>query len=250
MQRLALSLVVPALLGLGCTAPSASDSESSAIIGGTTDKKDPAIIALFAQVPGSSEGSLCTAELIAPTVLLTAAHCVLPSEVGKGAEFIAITSYDFNTATSSETVAVKETHYDSSFDINSPENGYDVGIAILEKPLSITPLAYNQKALAQSVVGENVRLVGYGNSNGAKGTGSGIKRTTTAAIDSLSTRLIEIGSTKHETCNGDSGGPALMTIDGVETIIGTTSYGDSECTGGGYDTRVDKYAAFIGQYAK
>ena len=50
------------------------------------------------------------------------------------------------------------------------------------------------------------------------------------------------------TCNGDSGGPALMKIDGVETIVGVTSYGNADCSDGGFDARVDSDLAFIDTY--
>jgi hypothetical protein len=61
-------------------------------------------------------------------------------------------------------------------------------------------------------------------------------------------RLVAIGDSKRDTCQGDSGGPALALIDGVETIIGITSFGDVGCHNGGYDTRTDRYLAFIDRY--
>ena len=60
--------------------------------------------------------------------------------------------------------------------------------------------------------------------------------------------LIGVGDSRHGTCNGDSGGPAFMRIDGVETIVGVTSYGNADCSDGGFDARVDSDLAFIDTY--
>lgn len=43
------------------------------------------------------------------------------------------------------------------------------------------------------------------------------------------------------TCNGDSGGPAFVTIDGTEYVAGVTSYGDSACAKVGVHTAVQDY---------
>src|SRR5215470_4678966 len=82
-------LMISSAYVAGCGDPrSASEAQTeAAIIGGTTDTGDPSVVALFAHQPGAQNGALCTASVIAPTVLLTAAHCVDPAEVGQGAVF-------------------------------------------------------------------------------------------------------------------------------------------------------------------
>jgi hypothetical protein len=49
------------------------------------------------------------------------------------------------------------------------------------------------------------------------------------------------------TCDGDSGGPALVPRSHVERLAGATSYGDANCTIDGVDARTDapQIAAFI-----
>jgi secreted trypsin-like serine protease len=69
-------------------------------------------------------------------------------------------------------------------------------------------------------------------------------------VDAITSLFVQIGSSSRQTCHGDSGGPALQTIGGVETIVGVTSFGSDRsannvCFGGGFDTRVDDYAPFI-----
>src|SRR5262249_24760765 len=52
-----------------------------------------------------------------------------------------------------------------------------------------------------------------------------------------------------QTCNGDSGGPAFATIDGVEYQIGTTRSGDPGCSMFGRDMRVDPFVeSFIAPF--
>src|SRR5258706_8761507 len=143
---------------------------TSEIIGGTTDTGDPSVVLLFAQAAGSQYGSLCTASVIAPRVVLTAAHCVAPSEVGAGATFSVFLGNDFNG--SGQWLDVSETHYDTAFSANNLGGGHDVGIAILKNAVALTPLAYN-RTTPSALVGQAVRLVGYGVNNGSAQTGAG-----------------------------------------------------------------------------
>ena len=64
------------VLLVGCSGSidgSPSGETDAPIIGGVTDTADPAVVLLYA-----NSGSICTATVISPTVLLTAAHCVSP----------------------------------------------------------------------------------------------------------------------------------------------------------------------------
>ena len=223
------------------------------IIGGTADTGDSAVVLLYMTVPGQSGGSLCTGEVISPHVVLTAAHCT-------GGEDPTVTNAvwrvylgpDFSKATAADMLAVKEAHYDPKFDINNLPAGNDVGVAILQNalPSTIVPLPLNHAAMDVTSDGKPIRLVGYGLDNATAQSGAGVKRTTMTTLSDITTLLLHFADTTHETCNGDSGGPALMTLNGVETIVGLTSYGDVNCNMGGWDTRVDAMAAWIDGYVQ
>src|SRR5438874_9576218 len=142
------------VLLVACTAVPPIASSSASIIGGTVDNADPSVVLLFAQVPGAQGGSLCTAEVISPHVVVTAAHCVSPAEVGAGAQFTVYVGTDFNNATTADLLAVSETHFDAAFDTNNLEGGHDIGVAILAKPAPVTPLPINRTPLDATFVGK------------------------------------------------------------------------------------------------
>jgi secreted trypsin-like serine protease len=240
----------------GCVAPTdeTSAADDSEIIGGVNDTGDNAVFALFASQPGARNGSLCTATLIAPKVLLHAAHCVDPREIGSGNVFVAIQGSSLSDRNQKRFQIVK-TAFDTKFNPNRLQDGHDVGVSFLAAaPPNTTPIAFNKVAMSQALVGKPVRLVGFGvNVQGSNPSGAGVKRQVTTVLDSIDParngQLLQIGKFDKQTCNGDSGGPAFMKLDpksNVETIVGVTSFGAAGCVGnGGFDTRVDTQLAFI-----
>jgi V8-like Glu-specific endopeptidase len=242
ITRLTLAL----LLGsAGCTGGLSQATGSAPIIGGATDTLDPGVVLLFAQVPGSPGGALCTGEVISPHVILTAAHCVSPGEVGANAVFRVFTGSDFNLASALDLLPVRETHFNPLFDAANPQNGNDVGVAILANPISVSPLKINRAPITNAMVGQPVRFVGYGLDNAPAQSGSGLKRQTSTTLSDFTNLLLHFSDGTHETCNGDSGGPAFMNINGSDVIVGLTSFGDANCNQGGFDTRVDAMLSFI-----
>ncbi|WP_267898759.1 trypsin-like serine protease [Sorangium cellulosum] len=132
-----------------------------------------------------------------------------------------------------------------AFNQSRPGDGHDIAVAILEEPVSIAPLPYNRTPMTGAMVGDPVRLIGFGLD---EEWSSGVKRHVTTTVNTVTPLLAGFGDATHHTCTGDSGGPALMDVDGVPTIVGVTSYGGSvagnPCTDG-WHTRVDLYLDFI-----
>ena len=233
-----------------CGAPDLAQDAAevdSPIIGGTTDNGDPSVVAIFAHAPTSNSGSLCTGTVISSRAVLTAAHCVDPRLVGSGNVFDVYTGTVFGS--SSTRLAVSSVAFDAAFNPNALQNGHDIAVVTLAKATTLPPVAFNRNPLTTANQNLPVRLVGYGASTHTN-TGAGTKRAVTTTVDSISSMFVKIGSSSQQTCHGDSGGPALQTINGVDTIIGITSFGSDNsstnvCNGGGYDSRVDQYSAFI-----
>jgi hypothetical protein len=263
-----LALVLPLALALasaaaGCSAkpgdaPRAPAdtaepaTNGSKLVGGAADAADPAVV-LF-ETTGNSGGD-CTAEFISPTVLLTAAHCTLDG-AGKplvGAQYRIYMGSDYAQVTAADWISIDVSNVHPNPAYNGNDN--DIAVLVLSKPAAVTPFAWNSQPLTPSSIGQSARLIGYGsNVQGAAASGAnggfGLKRQLTTTVDGFDVGFVHIGMTGKNGCDGDSGGPALVTIGGVETIIGLDSYSAQQvdCTGGDYYQRVDTQAAFINSF--
>lgn len=220
----------------------------SPIIGGMATSGDPAVVLLASYSNDLATLDTCTAALVAPDVVLTAAHCVDPAThagytlgVFTGPD---ASAYSTPSTLAPQLVAITEVHLAPGYDTQAPFHG-DLAVAKLAKPLSVTPLPMRRTAPTAADVGLAARIVGYGQIqyntlNLTKQTAD----TVIAAVDADDT--ITVGDTKHRSCVGDSGGPALMTIDGVETIVGVDSYTDLQgCLEPAHYRRTDFYTSFL-----
>jgi V8-like Glu-specific endopeptidase len=242
-----------AISAFGCVPAGGIGESNQPIIGGTTDTGDPGVVlVIFDQ--GNNSAALCTGEVVSPHVVLTAAHCVDPAVVGTTGTFYVFPGNNVSTIRNlaTDVLAVKETHFNQSFNVNNLQGGNDVAVVILQNAFtSVTPLVMNRTALTDSMVNQPLRLVGYGVDSGTDtmGQSAGIKRQTMTTLANLDDLFISFTDPNHITCEGDSGGPAFMTIGGKEVIAGITSFGDKSCAQAGFDTRVDKYAdSFVQPY--
>jgi V8-like Glu-specific endopeptidase len=265
MKRWALLSILAAGL-VGCAADAQDTTSDSSIINGTVNEGDPAVMALYAQVPGQEGGALCTTTLISPTVLLTAAHCVSSAMFEGEAKFAAIMGTNIRDTEHRKIAKVREVHWDQAFDKNAPQNGHDIGVAILEEPINdIRPIPFNTTALRSESNGQELRITGYGLDDGFEQMGggggessAGTKRVAKTKQISFDDLTIELGATsllgtfqgEANICSGDSGGPVLAKVNGVETIVAVNSYGMILCLGSSHSTRVDKYTDFIRQYVQ
>jgi hypothetical protein len=185
---------------------------------------------------------------------MTAAHCVDPVVVGTGNTFYVFLGDNINDMTQVNTpgnvVAVKETHYDQAFNMSNLTGGHDVGVVITGAAIPRAPLPMHRAAITDAELGQPVRLVGYGVDSGTDtmGTSAGQKRQTNTTLGQYDSMFLEFDDPAHLTCEGDSGGPAFMTFNGVEEIVGITSFGDQGCTMYGVDSRVDVVGAFVDNY--
>jgi secreted trypsin-like serine protease len=261
VRKVLLTLVAFSLMACAAGGEPSSDAapeggevgnDSDEVIGGAADDGDPAVVALFSHAPGQNQGSVCTATVISPTVLLTAAHCVDPASIGPGMQTEVIFSPDISRPAPGTVVTARETHFDPQFNINNLGGAHDIAVVILPAPTSIAPKPINRAPVTDALLNQPVRLVGYGSSS-HRNEGAGRKRQATTRLKAFDANLLKIGVSGKQTCHGDSGGPAFMTLNGVETIVGVTSFGNDRsetdvCFGGGFDTRVDTFVGFVDQF--
>jgi uncharacterized protein (TIGR03382 family) len=204
----------------------------AAITQGTPDTGDMGVVALL-----ESGTLVCTATLVAPRVLLTAAHC-LPEGAMPEAFF------GESPQAGGTSVALLATVRHPDFDATTLTN--DVAMALLADaaPTGATPSPLPTAPLGASSVGLALRLVGFG-LTGPTDTTPAQKREGNTVVASLSAQQLTFTPSPSQTCSGDSGGPAFATLGGVEVLVGVTSSGDPQCDQGAIDTRVDAYESFI-----
>jgi V8-like Glu-specific endopeptidase len=249
-MRFSPSLALASILSAaGCMPPATVGEAQAPIIGGTNDTGDPAVVLIIEGNLTGGEVALCTGEVISPHVILTAGHCT----TGKGPYNIYLGD-NINEIRGATDLLPGTAHTQPMYSMNVIDN-YDIGLIVLDNPIdaSITPIPFNKSTDPNTLMGQPVRFIGYGStgSTSPSDTSAGTKRTVSTTLTKVQPRLLDFTDSRHATCEGDSGGPALMSIDGVDTIVGVTSFGGESqtgCIGGGEDTRVDLYVDFIQPY--
>ena len=248
-------IAVSTLVGVaGCSAaapPEAEGEGSSRIINGTADPGDPAVVAVIAEAAPDAMGnfsySTCTGEIIAPTVVLTASHCIDPRALGfTPVKVLIITAQDDSKATAAEVLATTAHIAHPLFDPNSGAN--DIAIVMLQQPTAIAPLPYNRAPL--DATGKSARIVGYGITKDGS-TQAGVKNQATITISDVNQDTFLATNLPSSQCHGDSGGPTLLPIDGKDTIVGIgwhTVRTDGLCSEGVRDLRVDNFVDFIDRF--
>ncbi len=175
------------------------------IVGGGEDTGDPAVVAI------DVGGGQCSGVVVAPRVVVTAAHCIAP---GPG-------TVDVGGVVAIVDRVWVDRYYTGDVD-------HDLAVLHLDRDAQVTPLA-----IASPVIGP-VRLVGFGAT--FAGGPRGIRHAVDTALTSIAAHQARAGGSGSTTCTGDSGGAAL---DPGGALVGVIAAGDDSCTAASFVVRPD-----------
>jgi Trypsin len=224
---------------------SALPAPAFAITNGAPDGSAHPAVGLL--VSGPAATPVCSGTLVAPTVFLTAGHCVAGRENASYA-------VQFDGGLVEASAAVVEPGYGKN-----ASDLRDLAVVVLARaPAGIAPAPLATAGSAdQASPATSLTAVGFGYYDRVTGGGpprllyDGLRRQATAPLMSVHKATLQLLSNAQATgqggvCFGDSGGPWLL----GGAIVAVTSGGDMACSGMSSAYRVDTPGAreFLGGF--
>ena len=206
-----------------------------AITGGSPDGGGhPAVGLLLADAGPAGFQPDCSGALVAPDVLVTAAHCF----IGTASNRVLLT-FDAQ-ASGSSTFVPGLAFPDPAFNTDNKDL-HDLAVVKLLSPVAgVTPLGLPAAGVVDSPALRSAQLtnVGYGYFDRSF-VFDGIRRVSVSNVTNVKPTELRLAEQPGGVCFGDSGGPRLL----GSTILAVTSTGNRNCTGQSLNYRLDTSSA-------
>ena len=232
---------IPRLILAGAAALAVA-APAYAITGGALDGSAHPAVALLLADRGNGPEPDCSAALVAPEVLVTAAHCAS----GTVSDRVGV-SFDTHVIPGSSSVLPGTLHADPAWS-PAAKDTHDLAVVVLDGPAPVAPLSLPTAGLldSTSLKGADFTNVGYGFFDRTF-VFDGFRRSSTSSFTSLKSTQLKLSQNPGGVCFGDSGGPRLY----GSTVVAVTSTGNANCTGQSISYRLDTPSAlgFVAQFA-
>jgi secreted trypsin-like serine protease len=233
------------------TAASAGGPAHASIVGGQASSIEEFPYLSYIEARQGRHGFACTGSVIAPRVILTAAHCV--EEIEKGTltpagDYIVTSGIaNLHQASNTNLFRITETHVFPGFEPGGLHG--DAALLVLDRPTATTPVALaaaSDAALYKG--GAPILIAGWGlTAPKAANSPANLRSTPTAIQQPGSCRsktgsfyraykpaeqlcTLDLPSKKGGGCFGDSGGPGVAKrADGSTVEVGVISIGTPGC---------------------
>jgi len=185
-----------------------------AVVGGAVERSPNGVRQSVVRVE-SSRGELCSGTLIAPDLVLTAAHCVTQRAAYR---VVAVDSAFRQRAVMATAAALHPAFVPGTTPRTQP--GVDLALLKLRQPLGTDFAPLDPRAAAPVGAGQPVELAGFGSTaEDARGSARVLRRTQLVTLGTLqvANRVLVVADQQRlaatsgaGACRGDSGGPILQ----------------------------------------
>jgi hypothetical protein len=219
---------------------------NTAIIGGTDAVQGELGFLAFVRYFGAGFTATCTGTVVAPNVILTAAHCTQDEATGVALDpsgFRVVTgSVDWTNASLRQVSGVSRVIVDPGYDPTTHD--FDAALLVLSTPTTAPTIRLASAAdLALENGGTDSAVAGWGDTYAGSDTPDVLEWAETVVqppayceqfgpsyLAGLQLCAVNYPFDDTSACNGDSGGP-LLAVDAAGKLveIGITSYGSVDC---------------------